>query len=141
MLKITRINHTAVNTKDELEAMRRFYVDVLGVQTVERDIPAKFADRIPGFWMQFPNGQMHVIQYDGQRAAALPGMPCKHADPMGPHTAFYVEDLEAAAAHLRAQNIAFDRFDRFLFARDPAGNTVEFQQDPDVAPAAEGPRT
>ena len=49
MIRITRINHSAINTRDELGAMRRFYVEVLGVQTVARDIPAKFADRIPGF--------------------------------------------------------------------------------------------
>lgn len=131
MLKITRINHSAINSRAALDAMRHFYVDVLGVQTVERDIPAKFADRIPGFWMQFPNGQVHVIERGRQGAQELPGMNCEHADPMGPHTAFYVADVEAAAAHLREQGIPFDRFDRFIFTRDPSGNTVEFQQDPE----------
>lgn len=133
MLRITRINHSAINTRDQLDAMRRFYVDVLGVQTVERDIPAKFADRIPGFWMQFPNGQVHVIQCDpGQGGEPLPGMNCQHANPMGPHTAFFVADIDAAARHLDANGIAFDRFDRFIFTTDPSGNTVEFQQDPEL---------
>jgi catechol 2,3-dioxygenase-like lactoylglutathione lyase family enzyme len=50
---------------------------------------------------------------------------------MGPHTAFFVTDIEAAARHLEANHIPFDRFDRFIFTSDPAGNTVEFQQDPD----------
>jgi catechol 2,3-dioxygenase-like lactoylglutathione lyase family enzyme len=140
MLKITRINHSAINTRNELDAMRHFYVDVLGVQTVERDIPAKFAERIPGFWMQFSNGQVHVIQYDRQSSEALPGMSCQHADPMGPHTAFYVEDIEGAAAHLEAQGVPFDRFDRFVFTRDPAGNTVEFQQDPELEGQVNGGR-
>lgn len=134
MLRITRINHSAINTRDQLDAMRRFYVDVLGVQTVERDIPAKFADRIPGFWMQFPNGQVHVIQCDpDQGGESLPGMNCRHAKPMGPHTAFFVADIDAAARHLEANGIAFDRFDRFIFTTDPSGNTVEFQQDPELA--------
>ena len=132
MIEITRINHSAINTRDQLEAMRRFYVEVLGVQTVARDIPAKFADRIPGFWMQFPNGQVHVIQCDPERAGEpLPGMSCRHANPMGPHTAFFVADIEAAARHLEQHGIAFDRFDRFIFTTDPSGNTVEFQQDPE----------
>jgi catechol 2,3-dioxygenase-like lactoylglutathione lyase family enzyme len=132
MLKVTRINHTAIGTRAELDAMQHFYVDVLGVGTVERDIPAKLADRIPGFWMQFPNGQVHVIQSDPATGAnAIPGMSCHHAIPMGPHTAFFVADIEAAAQHLEANRIPFDRFDRFIFTSDPAGNTVEFQQDPD----------
>lgn len=132
MLKVTRINHTAIGTRAELDAMQHFYVDVLGVATVERDIPAKLADRIPGFWMQFPNGQVHVIQADPATGAnAIPGMTCHHANPMGPHTAFFVADIEAAAQHLEANRIPFDRFDRFIFTSDPAGNTVEFQQDPD----------
>ena len=134
MLKVTRINHTAIGTRAELDAMRHFYVDVLGVGTVERDIPAKLADRIPGFWMQFPNGQVHVIQSDPATGGnAIPGMTCHHANPMGPHTAFFVADIEAAARHLEANRIPFDRFDRFIFTSDPAGNTVEFQQDPDCA--------
>lgn len=132
MLKVTRINHTAIGTRAELDAMRHFYVEVLGVATVERDIPAKLADKIPGFWMQFPNGQVHVIQADPATGAnAIPGMTCHHANPMGPHTAFFVADIEAAAQHLEANRIPFDRFDRFIFTSDPAGNTVEFQQDPD----------
>lgn len=132
MLKVTRINHTAIGTRAELDAMQHFYVDVLGVATVERDIPAKLADKIPGFWMQFPNGQVHVIQSDPATGAnAIPGMTCHHANPMGPHTAFFVADIEAAAQHLEANRIPFDRFDRFIFTSDPAGNTVEFQQDPD----------
>ncbi|MFZ5654865.1 MAG: VOC family protein [Pseudomonadota bacterium] len=136
MLEITRINHSAINTRDELEAMRRFYVEVLGVRTVERDIPARFAERIPGFWMQFPNGQVHVIQYDPARSdEPLPGMNCRHARPMGPHTAFFVADIEAAARHLEANGVPFDRFDRFIFTTDPAGNTVEFQQDPELVQA------
>lgn len=133
MLRITRINHSAIGTRDQLEAMRQFYVDVLGVQTVARDIPAKLADRIPGFWMQFPNGQVHVIQSDpGEANNPLPGMSCRHANPMGPHTAFFVADIEAAARHLEDCGIGFDRFERFIFTTDPSGNTVEFQQDPDL---------
>lgn len=133
MLRITRLNHSAINTRDQLDAMRRFYLEVLGAPTVERDIPARFADRIPGFWMQFPNGQVHVIQCDpAQAGEPLPGMNCRHANPMGPHTAFYVADIEAAARHLSENGIDFDRFDRFIFTTDPSGNTVEFQQDPEI---------
>ena len=46
MLKVTRINHSAIGTRAELDAMLHFYVEVLGVATVERDIPAKLVDKI-----------------------------------------------------------------------------------------------
>lgn len=130
MLKITRINHTAINTRAELDEMNHFYTEVLGVQRVRRDIPEKFDRLIPGFWMQFPNGHVHVIQYDAD-SDTPPVLPCKHADPMGPHLAFYVEDIEAAANHLDENKISYDRFEGFIFSSDPAGNTVEFQQDPE----------
>ena len=39
MIKITRLNHSALGCRVEVDAMRRFYVDVLGVNTVDRDIP------------------------------------------------------------------------------------------------------
>lgn len=134
MIKITRLNHSALGCRVEVDAMRRFYVDVLGVNTVERDIPEQLAALIPGFWMQFPNGQVHVIQCDdssGERKV-LPELAGKPLDPMGPHTAFYVEDIEAVETHLSSEAIEYQRMDQFIFAADPAGNTVEFQQDPDL---------
>jgi catechol 2,3-dioxygenase-like lactoylglutathione lyase family enzyme len=60
----------------------------------------------------------------------LPELAGKPLDPMGPHTAFYVEDIEAVETHLTNENIEYQRMDQFIFAADPAGNTVEFQQDP-----------
>ena len=41
MINITRINHSAIASDDKLDAMRHFYEDVLGVNTVKRDIPEK----------------------------------------------------------------------------------------------------
>lgn len=135
MIKVTRINHSAINTKTatELADMERFYVQVLGMRTVERDIPEKFRNMVPGFWLQFGNGQIHVIQHDpaGQPDSAMKGFAGTRNDPRGPHTAYFVEDIEAAERHLIAEKIAYDRFNNFIFTADPAGNLVEFQQDPE----------
>ncbi len=134
MIKITRLNHTALGSRAELEAMRHFYIDVLGVNTVKRDIPEQLEKLIPGFWMQFPNGQVHVIQCgkEGEERKVLTELAGKAGDPMGPHTAFYVEDIEAVETHLSTEGVEYHRMDQFIFSSDPAGNTVEFQQDPDI---------
>lgn len=140
MIQVTRINHSAINTKTaaELAAMEHFYVKVLGMTTVERDIPEKLRTVVPGFWLQFGNGQIHVIQRDPEAltAAAIPGMTGMKRDPRGPHMAYFVADLEQAEQHLIAEKIAYDRVQGFIFTADPAGNMVEFQQDPECAPTS-----
>ena len=123
-MKITRVNHAAMNVASGLDEMRRFYTEFLGIPTVPRQIPPEMAARVPGFWMQLGDTQVHVIQ------APLQGVA---REPVGPHIAFYVENLEQAVATLRAEGIAFDRFDRFVFFADPAGHTLELQQDPEIA--------
>lgn len=120
MIKITRLNHTAINTPSDVEAMEQFYTQHLGARTIKRDIPEEFQDMIPGFWMQFSNAQVHVIQNSDNGAG----------NPLGPHVAYYVENIEAAEQYLSAQGIRHQRVDNILFTSDPAGNTIEFQQDP-----------
>ena len=134
MINITRVNHSAIASRTKMEEMRHFYEDLLGVTTVKRDIPEKLDKLIPGFWMQFPNGQIHVIGCDdsGERKI-MKEMAGKKGDPMGPHTAFYVEDIEATQKHLDDNDLEYFRMESFIFTSDPTGNTVEFQQDPDCA--------
>ena len=121
MINITRINHTGLNTDGDIDTIKRFYTDHLGVKTVPRDIPEEYQDLIPGFWMQFSNGQVHMI---------------KNADkslrnPLGPHIAFYVDSLQQTKQHLESNTIEYEAVDKLVFINDPAGNTIEFQQDPD----------
>ena len=123
MINITRINHVALNTPSDVDSLQAFYTEHLGVQTVARDIPEEFAAMIPGFWMQFSNGQVHVIQNDTEHQ---PG------NPLGRHLAFYVSDLDAAESYLEQSRINCQRVDSILFFADPAGNTIELQQDPEL---------
>ena len=138
MINITRINHCAIASRTKMEEMKYFYEDLLGVTTVKRDIPEKLDKLIPGFWMQFPNGQIHVIGCDdsGAERKVMAELAGKKGDPMGPHTAFYVEDIEATQKHLDDNNLEYFRMEGFIFTSDPTGNTVEFQQDPDWPSAA-----
>ena len=135
MINITRINHTAINTASNADAMKAYYTEHLNVNTVKRDIPEEFADLVPGFWMQFSNGQVHVIQNaDRDSSLASEG----GINPMGPHIAFYVDDINAAESYLEQQGLPVQKLDdmanpmaKIIFTRDPAGNVLEFQQDPE----------
>lgn len=127
MINITRINHTAINTADDVEPMQQFYTAHLGAKTVKRDIPEEFAALVPGFWMQFENGQVHVIK----NAASAVSAKDAPMNPMGPHIAFYVADIKATKQYLADNNMVCESVDEILFTRDPAGNVLEFQQDPD----------
>lgn len=136
MINITRLNHTAINTASNAEAMKTFYTEHLNVNTVKRDIPEEFAALVPGFWMQFTNGQVHVIENAGMGKALSAE---EKINPMGPHIAFYVEDISAVESYLERQKMPFETLDdmanpmaKIIFARDPAGNVLEFQQDPDL---------
>lgn len=120
-MKITRFNHAALNIASGVQDMESFYTGVLGIPAVPRQLPPEFAVRVPGFWLQLGETQVHVIQ------APLEGRP---REPVGRHIAFYVENLDEAVATLGAAGIAYDRLGGFVFLADPAGNTIELQQDP-----------
>lgn len=121
MINITRINHSAINTAGDVEQLKAFYCGHLGAKTVARDIPPEYEDKIPGFWMQFDNGQIHVI---GNAVAG------GARNPLGPHIAYYVSALDDAERYLVENGIDYDRINEFILLSDPAGNTIELQQDP-----------
>ena len=123
MITITRLNHTAINTPTDVDELKAFYVTHFGARTVPRDIPPEYEELVPGFWMQFANGQVHVIRNDVQG---------KLRNPMGPHIAYYVASLDQAVRHLEEQFIEYEMTNRIIILSDPAGNTIELQQDPDV---------
>ncbi len=125
-MKITRLNHAAINCQGQWEATRVFYTELLGIGTTPR--PEFIEKTIGGCWLQLPNGQVHVIDapYDGSPGA-----------PIGPHVSYYVDDLAAAEAELSEKGVTFTAAmgegpARILWFTDPAGNTVELQQDPDA---------
>ena len=108
------LHHVSINV-DDVEAARRFYVDVLGL-TERRDRPA-FS--FGGAWLDAGDQQVHLIE--------APPPP-----ELGQHFAMAVADLDAAVAELRDRGI--DVSDpqpvgtrRQAFLTDPAGNRVELQ--------------
>ena len=122
-MKVTRLHHVSVNSNGaDLDEMVRFYREVIGLGDEDRpDIPG-----IPGHWHTLGDQQLHLV-----------GAPAKGAgiDPTGHHYCVNVDDLDGAVAELEAQGIEYVRAVQGpgtvqIWVVDPAGNTIELQQDP-----------
>jgi catechol 2,3-dioxygenase-like lactoylglutathione lyase family enzyme len=127
-MKITRINHAAVNVHGKVDEARAFYTGVLGLPEVAIQLPGRPPipkGKVPAFWLEQGGVQVHVI-----------GAPLKHElrEPTGPHVSWYVADLDEAVEELAAHGIEMrvlgEGRERIVWIADPAGNTVELQQDP-----------
>ena len=127
-MAITGMNHFNVLT-DDVEATRRFYVDIVGLTEGERP-PLGF----DGAWL-YAGGCaiLHVSK------ARLPGERAGVID----HMAFSGSDLQGTVARLEAHAIKFSLRQQVgtriwqIFCHDPMGAKVEIDFDPsETAPAA-----
>jgi catechol 2,3-dioxygenase-like lactoylglutathione lyase family enzyme len=122
-MKVTRILHATVNAQGDLQGTRRFYAEVLGLEPAERpEIPG-----LPGFFFAVGDAQVHIVGAPPTGEAI---------DPTGNHYCLAVDDIEAAAAELEAGGIRYVRGAQGpndevtqIWIVDPAGSTVELQQD------------
>jgi len=119
-MKVTRIAHVSVNVEANLDDTRHFYRDVFGLGDVARpDIPG-----VAGHWHAIGDAELHLV--DAPHAG-------HGIDPTGPHFCVYVEDLDAAIRELDAAGIELLRGAQGdvvqIWIVDPAGNTIELQQD------------
>jgi catechol 2,3-dioxygenase-like lactoylglutathione lyase family enzyme len=126
-MAITGMNHFNVLT-DDVEATRRFYIDIVGLVEGERP-PLGF----DGAWL-YAGGQpiLHVS------AAKLPHDRAGVID----HIAFSSTDLKGTVAKLKAHAIKFSLRQQAgtriwqIFCHDPMGAKVELDFDPsETAPA------
>ena len=122
-MKVTRTLHHSVNVNGRLDETVAFYQRLLGLADESRpEIPG-----IDGHWFAAGHAQLHLVDADpGQQAIR----------PAGPHVCFAVEDLPAAIAELEESGIPYvegaqGTVVQIWFA-DPAGNTIEIQQDPEL---------
>jgi glyoxylase I family protein len=117
---IEQLNHVARTTKD-LEASRRFYIEVLGCKEISRP---NFSFR--GAWLYVGGMQFHLIE-DLNMAPGPVGINTREG-----HVAFAVEDVDAAEERLRELGIVYkrqvivDRGIHQIFFRDPDGWLIEF---------------
>jgi catechol 2,3-dioxygenase-like lactoylglutathione lyase family enzyme len=115
MIQFKRTDHINICVAPrDLEAARKFYTDVLGLQSTPR--PDHIFDK-PGYWFIVADIQLHI------------GVE----PPVGRtfrHTAFEVANLAASRAHLLVNGITIDEEpiiegrERFTFL-DPFGNRME----------------
>jgi len=119
-MRVTRVAHVSVNVEGSLEETRRFYSDVLGLGDLDRpDIPG-----VGGHWHGLGEAELHLVD------APSAGLGI---DPTGPHFCVFVDDLDAAIRELDDRSIphldAAQGAVRQVWITDPAGNTIELQQD------------
>ena len=121
-MRVTRFHHVSVNTDGStLDDMVGFYRDVLGLADRSRpEIPG-----VPGHWCTVGDQELHIV-----------GAPPSERviDPTGNHYCVAVEDLESAIVELEERGIEYRRGTQGagtvqIWIVDPAGNTVELQQD------------
>jgi catechol 2,3-dioxygenase-like lactoylglutathione lyase family enzyme len=114
------VHHVQITVgKEQEQAARRFYCEVLGLPEIEK--PDALKPR-GGFWLQVGDVQVHVGVEDGV------DRPATRA-----HVAYQVDDVEAWRPRLLAagaqilESVPIPGYRRFEF-RDPFGNRVEFIQ-------------
>jgi glyoxylase I family protein len=111
------VHHVSINVSD-WEVAGRFYIDVLGLEPVERPDLG-----FPGHWLAMADGrQLHLLQVDGW------------VPPKGQHFAFAVDDLDGTRASLTAQGVKVSEPSeiagvcRQSFFKDPCGNLIEINE-------------
>jgi catechol 2,3-dioxygenase-like lactoylglutathione lyase family enzyme len=125
-IKVRQIDHVTLVVRD-IEASRRFYVDLLGMQNVPRP-NFSFA----GAWFQAGATLIHLIEQHEQSGPAGVGVSGQPKTSRNHHFAFEVDDAFAAAAALKKLGIpliddAKRRPDGAVqvFLADPDGHVVE----------------
>ena len=123
-MKVTRILHHSVNVEGQLDECVDFYRR-LGLPDLTRPtIPG-----VDGHWFGAGEAQVHLV---GAPAGA------DVIKPTGPHVCFGVEDLDDTVAELERDGVPYARALQGevvqIWVADPAGNTIELQQDPAVTP-------
>ncbi len=138
MLNIRHIDHVVLRVRN-IEAMRRFYCDILGAQHVA------YRAQFGMSHLRVGTAMLDLVEVDGplgKQGGAAPGAEGRNMD----HLCFRVEpfDQEAIVAHLRAHGVPVgDIRPRFgaegngvsIYLADPEGNTVELKGPSDGKPA------
>lgn len=118
---LTGFDHITLVVAD-IEASRKFYVDILGLKEVQRP---NFD--FSGAWFQIGSTQIHVTLSDTN--SGLPGWADRQVTRLtrGHHFAFEVDDVHAAAESLTNMGITIESGPK----QRPDGPTQIFVFDPD----------
>jgi catechol 2,3-dioxygenase-like lactoylglutathione lyase family enzyme len=125
VVHVEALHHVTICVRD-LDAARRFYGAILGLEEIER-APFDF----PGAWYALGDRQLHLIERDDARSFR----GTRGVDSRDAHFALRVSDFDAAIERLRANGCEI-RESRVnvtpwsqLYVSDPDGNIVELNVD------------
>lgn len=121
MVRVRQIDHVTLVVKD-LDASRRFYVDLLGMAEVPRP-----AFDFAGLWFRAGETLVHLILESDHSGPAGVNEDGRAKSTRGHHLAFAVEDAAAAAADCEAAGVPFVSKPK----RRPDGAGQTFVLDPD----------
>jgi catechol 2,3-dioxygenase-like lactoylglutathione lyase family enzyme len=137
MFEIQDLNHVNIVVRD-VEASKRFYCDVLGMD----DVPRHPSFTFPGAWLRSNRAEIHLIQEDvathapGDASYAVAGTSSKDLA-FSRHFSLVIDDTDALVEQLREHQvpIAFGPVERLggllqTYCYDPDGHLVEFTQFP-----------
>ena len=124
-MEVRGISHAALLVSD-VEASRRFYGEVLGMEEVPR--PANF--QFPGAWFRHGKAELHLIgeAESGRVRQVNPGYRSKElSEGYGAHFAFEVDDMD------EAQHLVRERGAEVVGEPRPRGDgiTQMYLTDPD----------
>jgi glyoxylase I family protein len=114
-----RAHHMSFPVRD-LARARRFYEEVLGLETIPRpDLGA-----LGGVWYRAGACEVHLIEMPAGAEMALP--PAK-ITPLDRHAAFAVDDYDQTLAHLRSHGLEAleSRRGGQMWVQDPDGHVIE----------------
>ena len=143
MINIRDIDHIVLRVRD-IEAMRRFYCDVLGASHVA------WRPQLGMSHLRIGTAMLDLVAVDGplgRQGGAAPGREGRNLD----HLCLRVEpfDQERIVAHLKRHGVAVGEIrERFgaegngtsIYLADPEGNTVELKGPSDGRALPEEPR-
>ncbi len=122
-MKVTRTLHHSVNVEGYLDETVSFYRQLLELDDEARPV----IPGVDGHWFTAGHIQLHLVDADTGSQVIKP---------TGPHVCFAVEDLSGAIRELEESGIPYAEGAQGpvvqIWFVDPAGNTIEIQQDPDV---------
>ena len=120
-----RVHHVSFAVAD-LERSRRFYENVLGLQSIPRPDLG-----LAGIWYRAGEAEIHLIATP--EGADVGGHP-QSISPLANHSAFAIDDYAKVLEHLRSSGLEVMETSPArgqMWVQDPDGNVIEF-----IAPPA-----
>lgn len=124
-MRITGFNHIGLNAAGKHDEVEAFYTSFLGLNNIERQGAATLVN---GFWFGEKQPIVHVVTDPAEGGMTMPN---------NTHLSLFVESIDEAVAEVKERSDDILHFgegnEQIIWFKDPAGNTIELQQDPNLA--------